>query len=35
MTVHPGDTVQVTVPVQLKAIGERNIYIFEVRGEEV
>jgi hypothetical protein len=35
MTVHPGDTVQVTVPVQLKATGERNIYIFTVRGEEV
>ncbi len=27
MTVHPGDTVQVTVPVQLKATGERNFYI--------
>jgi hypothetical protein len=27
MTVHPGDTVQVTVPLQLKATGERNIYI--------
>jgi hypothetical protein len=35
MTVHPGDTLQVTVPVQLKATGDRNIYIFEVRGEEV
>jgi hypothetical protein len=35
MTVHPGDTVQVTVPVQLKATGERNFYIFKVRGEEV
>ena len=35
MTVHPGDTVQVTVPVLLKATGERNIYIFTVRGEEV
>jgi hypothetical protein len=35
MTVHPGDTLQVTVPVQLKATGERNIYIFTVRGEEV
>jgi hypothetical protein len=34
MTVHPGDTVQVTAPVQLKATGERNIYIFKVRGEE-
>ena len=33
MTVQPGDTLQVTVPVQLKATGERNIYIFEVRGE--
>jgi hypothetical protein len=33
MTVHPGDTVQVTVPVQLKATGERNFYIFKVRGE--
>ena len=30
MTVHPGDTVQVTVPVQLKATGERNFYIFKV-----
>jgi hypothetical protein len=35
MTVHPGDTVQVTVPVQLKATGERNFYIFRVRCEEV
>jgi hypothetical protein len=35
MTVHPGDTVQVTVPVQLKATGGRNFYIFKVRGEEV
>jgi hypothetical protein len=34
MTVHPGDTVQVTVPVQLKATGERNFYIFKVRCEE-
>ncbi|RCV62926.1 hypothetical protein C5S53_16925 [Methanophagales archaeon] len=34
MTVHPGDTVQVTVPVQLKAMGERNFYIFKVRGED-
>jgi hypothetical protein len=34
MTVHSGDTFQVTVPVQLKATGERNIYIFKVRGEE-
>ena len=33
MTVHPGDTVQVTVPVQLKATGERNFYIFKVWGE--
>ena len=30
MTVHPGDTLQVTVPVQLKATGERNFYIFKV-----
>jgi hypothetical protein len=28
MTVHSGYTVQVTVPVQLKATGERNFYIF-------
>ena len=35
MTVHSGDTVQVTVPLQLKATGERNFYIFKVRGEEV
>jgi hypothetical protein len=35
MTVHPGDTVQVTVPVQLEAMGERNFYIFKVWGEEV
>jgi hypothetical protein len=35
MTVHPGDTLQVTVPVQLKATGERNFYIIKVRGEEV
>ena len=35
MTVRSGDTVQVTVPVQLKATGERNFYIFKVRGEEV
>jgi hypothetical protein len=34
MTVHSGDTLQVTVPVQLKATGERNFYIFEVRGED-
>ena len=34
ITVHPGDTLQVTVPVQLKVMGERNFYIFEVRGEE-
>ena len=34
MTVHPGDTLQVTVPVQLKATGERNFYIFVVWGEE-
>ena len=33
MTVHLEDTVQVTVPVQLKAMGERNFYIFDVRGE--
>jgi len=33
MTAHPGDTVQVTVPVQLKATGERNFYILKVRGE--
>ena len=26
MTVHSGDTVQVTVPVQLKAMGGRNFY---------
>ncbi|NQE52730.1 hypothetical protein C5S29_03985 [ANME-1 cluster archaeon GoMg3.2] len=35
MTVDPGDTVQVTVPVQLKATGDRNFYIFKVRGEKV
>jgi hypothetical protein len=35
MTVRSGDTVQVTVPVQLKATGERNFYIFKVRCEEV
>ena len=35
MTVHPGDTVQVAVPVQLKATGERNFYIFKVRSEVV
>ena len=35
MTVHPGDTLQVTTPVQLKATGERNFYIFKVRGEVV
>ena len=34
MTVHPGDTVQVTVPVQLKATVERNFYIFKVWCEE-
>jgi hypothetical protein len=33
MTVRSGDTVQVTVPVQLKATGERNFYIFTVKGE--
>ena len=30
MTVHQGDTVQVTVPVQLKATDKRNFYIFKV-----
>jgi hypothetical protein len=35
MTAHSGDTVQATVPVQLKATGERSFYIFKVRGEEV
>jgi hypothetical protein len=35
MTVRPGDTVQVTVPVRLKAAGERNFYIFEVRSEDI
>jgi hypothetical protein len=34
MTVHPGDTVRVTVPVQLEATGERNFYIFRVWSEE-
>jgi hypothetical protein len=34
MTVHPEDTVQVTVPMQLKATGERNFYIFKVRSED-
>ena len=34
MTVHSGDTLQVTVPVQLKATGERNFYIFRVKCEE-
>jgi hypothetical protein len=34
MTVRSGDTVQVTVPVQLEATGERNFYIFKVRSEE-
>jgi hypothetical protein len=34
MTVHSGDTLQVTVPVQLKATGERNFYIFSVRSED-
>ena len=34
MTVQPGETLQVTVPVQLKATGERNIYIFEGRCED-
>ena len=32
MTVHSGDTLQVTVPVQLKATGGRNFYIFRVKG---
>jgi predicted RNA-binding protein (virulence factor B family) len=32
MTVRSGDTVQVRVPVQLEATGERNFYIFKVRG---
>jgi hypothetical protein len=35
MTVRSGDTLQVTVPVQLKATGEKNIYIFKVWGEEL
>jgi len=34
MIVHLGDTFEVTGPVQLKATGERNFYIFKVRGEE-
>ena len=34
MTVHLEDTVQVTVPVQLKATGERNFNIFKVMSEE-
>ena len=34
MKVHPGDTFQVTVPVQRKATGERNFYIIKVRCEE-
>jgi hypothetical protein len=34
MTVHPGDTLQVTVPVQLKATGERIFYIFKVWCDE-
>ena len=33
MTVHPEDTLQVTVPVQLKATGARNFYIFKVWGD--
>jgi hypothetical protein len=33
MTVRSGDTFQVTVPVQLEAMGERNFYIFRVWGE--
>jgi hypothetical protein len=32
--VHPVDTVQVTVPVQLKATSDRNFYIFKVWCEE-
>jgi hypothetical protein len=35
MSVRSGDTVQVTVPVQLEATGDRNFYIFKVRCEEV
>jgi hypothetical protein len=31
MSVRPGDTVQVTVPVQRKSMGERNFYIFNIR----
>ncbi len=34
MTVCPEDTVQVTVPVQLKPTGERNFYIFKVRSKD-
>ena len=34
MTVRSGDTLQLTVPVQLKATGEWNFYIFKMRGEE-
>ena len=34
MTVRSGDTLQVTVPVQLEATGERNFYIFKVWSEE-
>ncbi|NQE05423.1 hypothetical protein C5S32_06095 [ANME-1 cluster archaeon GoMg1] len=34
LIVHPGDTLQVTAPVQLKATGERNFHIFKVRSDE-
>lgn len=33
ITVHPGDTVKITVPVQLKATGNKNLYIFKVRSD--
>ena len=35
ITVHPGDTVSFTVPVQLEANGERSFYVFKTSSEEV
>lgn len=33
ITIHPGDTVQFTVPVKLTATGEKSFYIFKATTE--
>jgi hypothetical protein len=34
ITVHPWDTVKVTVPVKLSSTGEKNFYVFKVHSED-